>query len=84
MTTERQMTWDEVVAEMVRYRESAKKPDDLLRQAIEALRGINGMIGNVDNSVGNGENSARVRGGLLNDFREISAAVLTAYDKRGE
>jgi len=38
MTTERQMTWDEVVAEMVRYRESAKKPDDLLRQAIDALR----------------------------------------------
>ena len=64
------------------YKETMPLRDDLLRQAIDALRVINGMIGNVDHSVGNGENSARVRGGLLNDFREISAAVLTAYDKR--
>ena len=64
------------------YKETMPLRDDLLRQAIDVLRVINGMIGNVDHSVGNGENSARVRGGLLNDFREISAAVLTAYDKR--
>ena len=71
----------EVMIPIIAYR--VRLPaEDLLRQAIDVLRVINGMIGNVDHSVGNGENSARVRGGLLNDFREISAAVLTAYDKR--
>lgn len=40
MTTERQMTWDEVVAEMVRYRERASASDDLLGLAIAALRAV--------------------------------------------
>ena len=79
MTTERQMTWDEVVAEMVRYRERASASGDLLRQAIDALRGLvaddityDGRIVKIE-CVNHTDAIAKV----------ISArAVLTAYDKR--
>lgn len=71
MTTERQMTWDEVVAEMVRYRERASASDDLLRQAIEALRAI--VARSQTDELGTSK---------VIDMRNLASAVLTAYDKR--
>jgi len=41
-----------------------------------AIRSILGLIGNVDHSRGNGANSAKMRGGMLNDIRAIALESL--------
>ena len=81
MTTERQMTWDEVVAEMVRYRERASASDDLLRQAIEALRHADMFI---TNGVENGYIRLPSPPDPALETPNLIRAVLTAYDKRGQ
>lgn len=40
------------------------------------LKCVVGLIGNVDHSKGNGANSAKMRGDLLNDLRTISSEAL--------
>ena len=94
MTTERQMTWDEVVAEMVRYRERASASGDLLRQAIDALRelteacvedfGDGEDYGDGDEPVGGGRKEDGTPDPMAVTFGHIRKArgVLTAYDKR--
>lgn len=46
--------------------------DDLLK----ACKSITGLIGNVDHSTGNGENSARTRGHMLNDIGDMAKAAI--------
>jgi hypothetical protein len=48
----------------------------LNNEAINTLRSIAELIGNVDHSRGNGGNSAKMRGELLNDIRTMALAVL--------
>jgi hypothetical protein len=45
-------------------------------EAINTLRSIAELIGNVDHSKGNGGNAAKMRGELLNDIRTMALAVL--------
>jgi hypothetical protein len=44
---------------------------------LAALEVIKALIGNVDHSKGGGENSARLYGQMLNDFRDIASAAIT-------
>lgn len=48
-------------------------------ELVEALNAITALIGNVDHSTGNGANSAKMRGEMLNDIREVARAVLAKY-----
>jgi len=54
--------------------------DLTLTAQVERLRGIDNnlllLIGNVDHSEGHGPNAAKMRGGMLNDIREILQAAL--------
>lgn len=43
---------------------------------VDALQSISALIGNVDHSIGHGERSAKMRGGLLNDIRSIANKAL--------
>jgi len=43
---------------------------------VNTLFAIRGVIGNVDHSKGNGENSAKLRGYMLNDIRTLMNATL--------
>jgi hypothetical protein len=49
---------------------------NLENEAINTLRSIAELIGNVDHSKGNGGNAAKMRGDLLNDIRTMALAVL--------
>lgn len=44
--------------------------------ATDPLKAIIAAIGNVDHSKGNGANSAKIRGDLLNDIRAMALAAL--------
>jgi hypothetical protein len=53
--------------------------------AIDTLKVIAGLIGNVDHSKGNGANSAKLRGDLLNHIRTMALDVLAhAHAERPE
>src|SRR4051794_10618464 len=54
----------------------AEATESLSEKAIITMEFILSLIGNVDHSTGNGENSARMRGELLNDIRAIIKAEL--------
>lgn len=45
-------------------------------KTVEAVKTICQLLGNVDHSKGNGANSAKMRGELLNDIRTIAQTVL--------
>ena len=48
--------------------------NDVLKSAVD---GVLSLIGNVDHSTGNGPNSAKMRGELLNDIRTILSKAVT-------
>ncbi len=69
----------------VNIKEMAESEDALkiyAQKRQDALTSILGLLGNVDHSIGNGANSAKYRGDLLNSIRaiakEATAAVETA------
>ena len=45
-------------------------------EAITALATIKALIGNVDHSRGHGPNAAEMRGGMLNDIRDVATKAL--------
>jgi hypothetical protein len=55
-----------------------------LPDLVKALQVISFTIGNIDHSTGHGENSARMRGEILNDIRKISKAALAKAGIGGE
>lgn len=70
--------------ELLRLHENYAHPDNADVQKListyvaqrNALRDIAGLIGNVDHSKGNGPNSAKLRGDLLNDIRAMALVAL--------
>lgn len=74
--------------EILRLRENYAHPDNadvnrLISAFVaqrNALREIAGLIGNVDHSIGNGGNAAKMRGELLNDIRAMTMVALEPAD----
>ena len=60
---------------MLRFLRDGQKQD-----LISVFCDICSLIGNIDHSIGNGPNSAKLRGKLLNDIRDITKEAL----KKGE
>lgn len=52
--------------------------------SLNALRTILSLLGNIDHSVGNGPNSAKMRGDKLNDIRLIAQEGITLTEQAGE
>lgn len=48
----------------------------LVPHALDTLANIRAIIGNVDHSKGHGPNAAEMRGGMLNDIRDLCEKAL--------